>query len=126
MGVILGALIVAGGTAIIGLISSSRAETAKERIKQLKEENKQLESAKNYVSEIKTKLSSAKEYLISAKNDFKNGGHVLDEVPLANSEFTSCISKLDAAMTNATNLINDFNETIAHNKEEIKKEEAKL
>ena len=114
MSLLVGTLIVLGATAVVGAIGYACTEDdrARERIKQLKAENEQLNSAKNYVSGIKTKLSSAKEYLTNAKNDFKNGGHVLDGVPLANSEFTSCISKLDSAIRNATNLINDFNSTI--------------
>ena len=124
-------LIVLGATALVGTGGAiwhacTEEDRAKEKIKQLKAENKQLNSAKNYVSGIKTKLVNAKQYLTNAKNDFKNGGHVLDGVPLANSEFTSCISKLDGAIKNATNLINDFNDTIAQNNKIIKTEQAKL
>lgn len=132
MGVITTAtLVVLGVTALVGTGGAiwhacTEEDRAKEKIKQLRAENKQLNSAKDYVSGIKTKLTSAKEYLTDAKNDFKNGGHVLDEVPLANSEFTSCISKLDGAIKNANSLINDFNSTIAQNNKDIRKEQAKL
>lgn len=124
-------LIVLGVTALVGTGGAiwhacTEEDRAKEKIKQLKAENKQLNSAKNYVSGIKTKLTSAKEYLKDARNDFKNGGHVLDEVPLANSEFTSCINKLDNAIKNANSLINDFNSTIAQNNKDIRTEQAKL
>lgn len=124
-------LVVLGVTALVGTggaigLACTREDRAKEKIKKLKAENKQLNSAKEYVSNIKSKLTSAKEYLIDAKNDFKSGGHVLDNVPLANPEFTSCINKLDGAIKNATNLINDFNATISQNKKAIKKEQAKL
>ena len=132
MGVITTAtLIVLGVTALVGTGGAiwhacTEEDRAKEKIKQLKAENEQLNSAKNYVSGIKTKLTSAKEYLTDARNDFKNGGHVLDEVPLANSEFNSCISKLDGAIKNANSLINDFNSTIAQNNKDIRTEQAKL
>lgn len=124
-------LIVLGVTAAIGAGGAiwhacTEEDRAKEKIKQLKAENESLKSAREYVNNVKTKLVGAKEYLTDAKKDFKNGGHVLDDVPLANSEFKSCIDKLDGAIKNATNLINDFNATITENKKNIKIEEAKL
>lgn len=124
-------LVILGVTALVGTGGAiwhacTEDDRAKEKIKQLKAENQQLTSAKNYIIEIKTNLTNAKDYLTEAKNDFKNGGHVLDDIPLANSEFTSCISKLDGAIKNATNLINDFNATIAQNNKDISSEQAKL
>ena len=131
MGVITTTLVVLGGALLIGatgaaIHAATEDDRARETIKKCEADNKQLNSAKEYVSDIKTKLTNAKEYLVEAKNDFKNGGHVLDNVPLANSEFTTCISKLDAAITNANNLINDFNATIAQNNKDIKAAKAKL
>ena len=94
-------------------------DRAKEKIRQLEAENEQLNSAKNYVSGIKTKLTSAKEYLEAGRNDFKNGGHVLDNQPLAFKEFNGCINTLDGAIANATSLIKDFDATIQQNKKTI-------
>lgn len=124
-------LIVLGVTAVIGttgaiLHATTEDDRARERISRLQAENKQLSSAIDYVSGIKTKLNSAKEYLISARNDFKNGGHVENNQPLAFVEFNGCINTLEGAIANSTSLIDDFNETIAYNNEEIKKEQAKL
>lgn len=124
MGLLTGTLIVLGVAAVVGVSgaiwhSCTEDDRAKQRIKELEAENKQLNSAKEYVSSIKTKLTSAKEYLQKGKSDFKNGGHVLDNVPLANPEFESCITKLDGAITNAKNLINDFNATIEQNNRDI-------
>ena len=128
MGFITGLLVVSGVVAVGGGIyyAATEDDRAREKIKQLEAENKQLETAKNYVNGIKSKLTSAKEYLNEGKNDFKKGGHVLDDVPLANPEFTSCISKLDSAIKSANSLINDFNSTIAQNNKDIRTEQAKL
>lgn len=127
MGVITTAtLIVFGVTAVVGTAGAIwHAATEDERnaakLEQLKAENEQLNVAIEYVNNVKGKLVSAKDYLADAKKDFKNGGHVSDDVPLANSEFTSCINNLTNAITNATNLISDFNATISQNNAEIKK-----
>lgn len=128
MGLIIGTLVVLGGSFIIGGIINAATEDdrARARIAQLEAENKQLSAAKDYVSDIKSKLTTAKSYLNDGKNDFKNGGHVLDNVPLANPEFTSCIEDLDGAIRNANYLIEDFKDTISENKNEIRKEKAKL
>ena len=94
--------------------------------KQLKKENEYLNSVKEYVSNLKSKLTNANNYLKDGREDFKSGGHVLDGVPLANTEFSDCISKMDGAIKNAQELINDFNSTISYNNAEIRKEQAKL
>lgn len=117
-------LIVLGVTAAIGAGGAiwhacTEDDRAREKIKQLKAENESLKSAREYVSNIKIKLESAKEYLTDARSDFKNGGHVYDDVPLANSEFKSCIDKLNGAIKNAKNLIDDFNATIAENNKKM-------
>lgn len=124
MSVLVGTLIVLGVTAAIGAGGAiwhecTEEDRAKEKIKQLKAENEQLNSAKNYVSNIKVKLESAKEYLASAKKDFTRGGHVYDDVPLANSEFKSCIDKLTSAIKNAKKIIDDCDETIAENNKKM-------
>lgn len=124
-------LIVLGVAAVVGTGGTiwwacTEEDRAKEKIKQLKAENKQLNSAKNYISGIKSKLTGAKEYLIDAKTDFLDGGHVSNNQPLAFVEFNGCIHSLEGAITNATNLINDFDATIANNNKEIRKEQAKL
>lgn len=106
--------------------AATEVDRANEKIKQLQAENKQLESAKQYVNNIKDKLTKSKEYLEQGKKEFKNGGHVYDDVPLANSEFKSCIDKLDSAILNAKNLIDDFNATIDENNKKINSISAEL
>ena len=131
MSLIVATLVVGGALTAIGIgggiwYASTEDDRARERIKQLEAENESLNFAVDYVSNINNKLNSAKDYLNQAKKDFQNGGHVLDGVPLADTEFTSCINKINGAITNATNLINDFNATIEQNKKEISKEQEKL
>ncbi|MBE6149750.1 MAG: hypothetical protein E7170_03380 [Firmicutes bacterium] len=124
-------LLICGVATVIGVSGAiwhacTEDDRARERIKQLENENKQLNSAKNYIDGIKTKLCSAKKYLENGKTDFKNGGHVMDDVPLANYQFESCISKLDGAIASANELINDFSTMITKNNNEIRTEQAKL
>jgi len=124
-------LIVLGVATAIGAAGTiwhacTEEDRAKEKIKQLEAENEQLNLAKNYVNDIKTKLISAKEYLTDARNDFKNGGHVSDNQPLAFVEFNGCINTLEGAIENSTNLINDFDATIEENEKQILVEEAKI
>lgn len=132
MGVITTAtLIVLGVTALVGTSGAiwwncTEEERAAARIEKLREENQHLRTAKTYVSNIKSKLVSAKEYLKDGRNDFKNGGHVSDNQPLAYVEFNGCINSLEGAIVNATNLINDFEATIEKNRRDIKAERAKL
>lgn len=131
MSVLVTTLAVAGIITAIGVgggiwNSLTEDDRARERIKQLEAENASLNSAIDYLNNIKVKLSNSKDYLEEARNDFKNGGHVLDDVPLANPEFTSCIDRLQGAITNSENLINDFYATIENNNNEISKEKAKL
>lgn len=123
IGVGIGATIDIGGRIVDACTEDDRA---RERIKQLEAENEQLNLAKNYVSGIKTKLSSAKEYLTDAQNDFKNGGYVLYNQPLAFKNFNGCIGVLEGAIVNATKLINDLDTTIAQNNNDIRTEQAKL
>lgn len=131
MGLLTGTLIVLGVGAAIGIgggiwHACTEDDRARERIAQLKKENEYLNSVKEYVSNLKTKLTNANDYLKEGREDFKSGGHVLDGVPLANTEFSDCISKMDGAIKNAQELINDFNSTISYNNSEIRKEQAKL
>ena len=131
MGVLTGTLIVLGIGAAIGIgggiwHACTEDDRARERIAQLQKENEYLRSVKEYVSNLKTKLTSANDYLKDGRDDFKNGGHVLDGVPLADQKFSDCITKMSGAIKNAQELIDDFNATISYNNSEIRKEQAKL
>lgn len=128
MGVLTGTLIVLGVAAVVGISGAivnyaTEDERAQAEINRLKAENEQLTSARDHVAGIKTKLTSAKDYLTGARNDFNNGGHQ-QEPPFAQTQFSSCISKLESATQNATNLINDFNATINQNNSDISKNQA--
>ena len=57
---------------------------------------------------LKKKLELCKEYLNNSKKIFADGGHVLNGVPLANSEFIMCIEKIDNSISNLENLINRY------------------
>lgn len=96
------------------------------QIQQLEAEITSLNEAKKYVENVSTKLNNTKEYLISARKSFGDGGHVYEGEPLANSEFTSCIHNIDEAIGSASNMMRDFDDTIAYNKAEINKLKNKL
>lgn len=132
MGVITAAtLIVLGVTTLIGTIGyaahyATEPDRIRAKIQQLQTENQQLNSAKQFISELLPNITSAKSYLTQGKNDFLSGGHVKDNIPLANPEFSQCIKALEGAETSANNLIDDFNTTIQKNDDEIKSLQTQL
>lgn len=124
MGFITGTLIVLGvGAAIWGtgkvIEACNEPNDLRAEIQKLEAENKQLSSTIDYVNGIKTKLQSAKEHLESSRKDFKNGGWVNADIPLANNEFSLCIGKLDAAISSAESFVSDLNSTIEKNNKDI-------
>lgn len=101
--------IVAGCTALGFIIhGSSEKEKAKQRIEQINQEIELSRQRITDLNELNTKLYKGKDYLSDARSDFKNGGHVLDDVPLCNPEFTSCLDKLDAAILNVKQMVNNY------------------
>lgn len=69
---------------------------------------------------LKTKLNNSKDYLNEGKKNFTEGGHVLDGVPLANSEFLDCLNKINTTITSIDAFISDLNSTITNLEKENK------
>lgn len=82
---------------------------------QIEENNSNIRAYKSMLQDcnlLKTKLYNAESYLKYAKSDFANGGHVLDNVPLANTEFESCFSKINSAVSSLSLFISNLNSAI--------------
>lgn len=119
--------IVIGGIALaIGVaVGTTYAATSDERALADAEANvarykQELENCKLVIkslNDLRNKLDSGKTYLTNAKNDFSNGGHVVENLPLANSEFSSCFKKIDYAMSDIDNLIKKYDSV----KEDLRK-----
>jgi len=124
--IIAGAALVIGGGAVAGAWFATEDDRARARIKEIDQEIKNCNTIINSFNNLKTKLKNGKSYLNDSKTDFTNGGHVLDGVPLANSEFNSCISKIDSAITNINNIIKRYNNEKSELNSEKRKLEAKL
>lgn len=111
-------LIVLGGVVVTSAITAGcYFATEDDRAKAQIQENEANINAYNQVIQefngLKTKLNNAKSYLNDAKSDFQNGGHVLDGVPLANSEFTACLNKISNSITYIDGFISNLNSAIS-------------
>ena len=120
--IIAGTTLVVGGGIVAGSYYATEEERRKARIEEIKEEIKNCDVIISNFSNLKKKLQESKSYLNESKKDFTNGGHVLDGVPLANSEFNSCISKIESAINNANSIIKRYN----NEKSDLNKEKTKL
>ena len=101
---------VLGGAALlnIGISAATKADRIRQQVEALGQEHSNTIGIINELKEFKSTLEKGKEYLIAARDDFKNGGHVFDGVPLCDDEFASCIEKLDASLNNTDTLINNY------------------
>ena len=111
-------LIVLGGVALTTAVTAGcYYATEDERNKaKIEENNSNINAFKNVIgdfSNMKNKLLKAKSCLEAGKRDFANGGHVLDDVPLANPEFNLCLSKIDSAISNVDGFIASLNSEIS-------------
>ena len=122
LAIIAGVTLVVGGAATAGVYYATEDDRARARIAEIEQEIKNCNTIINNFNNLKTKLQNSKSYLNDSKTDFTNGGHVLDGVPLANSEFNSCINKIDNAINNINNIINRYN----NDKSELTKEKRQL
>ena len=124
--------IIAGGTLLIGATATGVAyyatedDRARARIAEIDADLSKCDTVINSFAEIKEKLSNSKNYLTEAKQDFANGGWVLDETPLADKEFTSCIEKIDDAAANIVKIINYYEKVKKELRKERQENEAKL
>ena len=124
--IIAGVALLVGGAITAGVYYATEDDRARARIAEIDQEIKNCDIIINNFNNLKTKLQNGKSYLNESKTDFKNGGHVLDGVPLANSEFNSCISKIDNAIININNIINCYNNDKSKLSKEKKELQAKL
>lgn len=115
---IITAVIGASGAAIIASTDDERKAAEKKR---LKDENKYLKQSIQYIDNIKSEIEKAYKALNESKKEFANGGHTLNGVPLANSEFNNCIQKLENAKKNAKQIKTDLEETFNENTAKINK-----
>lgn len=118
--IIAGATLLIGGSATAVAYYATEDERNRAKIEKLEQDNSNCNKIINHFSKLKEKLKSGKSYLNDPKEDFAAGGHSLDGEPLANSEFKSCISKIDNAIDEATNIINSFEAKVEKNKREIR------
>ena len=122
LAIIAGVTLLIGGAATAGAYYATEDDRARARIKEIEQEIKNCNTIIDSFNNLKSKLQNGKYYLNESKTDFTNGGHVLDGVPLANSEFNSCIDKLNNAINNVNNIIKRYND----DKNELKKEKREL
>lgn len=124
--IIAGVTLVVGGGITAGVYYATEDDRIRARIAEINNEISNCDTIINHFDSLKTKLTNGKTYLDSAKTDFTNGGHVLNGVPLANPEFTSCIEKIDAALSDISNIITRYKNDKSALKKEKRELEAKL
>lgn len=118
---------VAVGTGItVGAYFATEDDRIRAEIAELEQKRDNCDTIITSFNGLKTKLNEGKSYLTDAKNDFTNGGHVLDGVPLANEEFTACNNKINGAITNINTIISDLTETKKAAQKKINELRAKL
>ena len=61
---------------------------------------------------IKSDLNDSKGLFNDAKQIFKSGGHVMDDVPLANNEFETINGNISSAVSTIDSLIAEYNNEI--------------
>lgn len=133
MGVLTTCILVGlGATALIGTGAYlwNKDDVEAERLnKRLTEISNEI-NANNTVIEryntIKGKIKNAIDYLENGRTDFTNGGHVLDNTPLANTEFSNTKNKLNQAINNINNINKELNNNIEALKKERRQINAKL
>ncbi len=76
----------------------------------------------NYLNNLISKIKECQSYLNEAKLDFKNGGHVLNDVPLQAGLFNKCATSTDNFIDIASNKINSYNEKISKLQNRIRTE----
>ena len=126
LAIIGGATLLIGGGAVAASWFATEDDRARARIAEIDQEIANCDTIIENFDYLKTKLSNGKSYLNSSKTDFKNGGHVLDGVPLANSEFKACITDINNAITSIDNIINRYTNEKAELNEERRQLQAKL
>ncbi|MBR6690239.1 MAG: hypothetical protein IKL65_02795 [Bacilli bacterium] len=122
---ILGATVLGGGGTAL-YYYATEDDRARARIAEIDQEISEYTTIINSFNDLKNKLQNAKNYLSDSKTDFTNGGHVSDGVPLANTEFDSCIGKIDSAIADINNIYNYYDNRISELEKERKQQEAKL
>ena len=70
---------------------------------------------------LQQQLIEAKNNLNQSKNNFQNGGHVLNNVPLANPEFNSCFKDINNAISSVEALISELSASIKNMEKEVEK-----
>jgi hypothetical protein len=92
-----------GATALIGTGAylwnkdDVEAERLNKRLTEISNETNANNTVIERYNTIKGKIQNAIDYLDNGKSDFVSGGHVLDNIPLANTEFSNTQKKLNQA-----------------------------
>lgn len=119
-------LAVVGGISFLASVGysiySSEKEKKQLRLAEIDNDIKTYNALISVFEDLKTKIKKSIEYFDAGKNDFKNGGHVFQGDPLANTEFTNSINKLNSSIETINQLINTYKKEI----EKLKKEKSDL
>lgn len=122
-GIFLGLL---GAGIVYACYDSAQKEEAQEQIERINLNIGKIQNLKPQYENLKSALNSGKVYLENAQNNFKNGGHVLDGIPLANSEFESCKTKINDSVNQINTIIQSLDEAIKDLEAERAKWQEKL
>lgn len=120
--IIAGCTLLVGGAATAGAWFATEDDRARARIAEIDQEIKNCDTIINSFSDLKDKLQDGKTYLSDSKDDFKNGGHVLNGEPLANKEFTDCLNKINNAISDIDKIISRY----TNDKTELSNERSQL
>lgn len=122
MAVVTTVLAVIGGVSFLGSVGysiySSEKEKKELRLEEIDNDIKTYNALISVFEDLKSKLYKSIEYFETGKTDFKNGGHVFQGVPLANTEFNDSINKLNSSITTINQLINAYKKEIEKLKQE--------
>lgn len=117
-------LAIIGAVSFVASIGYNHYNSAKEkkqlRISEINNDIKTYNALILVFEDLDEKINKSIEYFEMGRNEFKNGGHVFQGVPLANTEFDNTVSKLNSSLETIKKLINTYEKEIKKLEQEKK------